>query len=140
MASDAPFEVVDASVAVKWFITDDESGVAEADLLLQRHINGEVRLAAPSLLVHEVLNVLRRPGRAVPDLPEAMRALFDVGLVLVPPDCALMVRAAELVSEQGLSTFDAAYAALAETFQCVLVTADRGLARAVGERLKTRVV
>lgn len=57
-----------------------------------------------------------------------MRALFDVGLALVPPDCELMVGAAELVSEQGLSTFDAAYAALAETFQCVLVTADRPLA------------
>jgi predicted nucleic acid-binding protein len=108
--AEAPLVVVDASVAVKWFVSDGEDGVAEADELLGRHIEGEVRLTAPSLLAHEVLN-----------------------------DQGLMIRAAELVAECGLSTFDAAYVALAETLGCELVTADRRLEHAIADILSIDV-
>lgn len=140
MSAESPLLVVDASVAVKWFIAHGEDGVRAADDVLQQHIEGAIRLAAPALLVHEVLNVLRRPGRVSPALPDAMRALYGVELILVSPDEALMVRAAGLVAERGLSTFDAAYVALAETLGCGLITADRGLARAVGESIPVRVL
>jgi predicted nucleic acid-binding protein len=137
--AEAPLVVVDASVAVKWFVSDGEDGVTEADELLGRHIEGEVRLTAPSLLAHEVLNVLRRPGRGAPALPDAMGALFETGILFVPPDQGLMIRAAELVAECGLSTFDAAYVALAETLGCELVTADRRLEHAIADRLSIDV-
>jgi predicted nucleic acid-binding protein len=140
MTAESPLLVVDASIAVKWFITDGEDGVVAADDLLEQHIQGVIRLAAPALLVHEVLNVLRRPGRVSPALSDAIRALFGVDLMLVSPDEALMVRAAELVAERGLSTFDAAYVALAEALKCELVTADRRLARAVGESVAVRIL
>lgn len=40
----------------------------------------------------------------------------------------------------NLSTYDAAYAALAEAFECPLLTADGGLARAPGLRCDVRLV
>lgn len=140
MTAEAPLVVVDASVAVKWFVYSGEDSVADADELLARHIDGEVRLAAPSLLAHEVLNVLRRPGRGAPALADAMEALFETGVLFVAPDQGLMIRAAELVVECGLSTFDAAYVALADTLGCELITADRRLAHAVGDGIGVRIL
>ncbi len=140
MTAEVPLAVVDASVVVKWFVSDGEAGVDAAAELLKRHIDGGVRLVGPTLLAHEVLNVLRRPGRATPLLPDAMQALFDTGTTLIAPDAPLMVRTAELVAELGLSTFDAAYVALAGTLGCELVTADHRLARAVGGGVAVRVL
>lgn len=138
MSAEAPLAVVDASVAVKWFVSANEAGVGAADELLAQHSEGRLRLTAPSLLAHEVLNVLRRPGRGISMLPDAMVALFETGILFIPPDQGLMVSAAELVAECQLSTFDAAYAALAETLDCELFTADRRLARALGDRIAVR--
>ncbi len=59
---------------------------------------------------------------------------------MIAPDAPLMVRTAELVAELGLSTFDAAYVALAETLGCELVTADQRLVRAVGGSVAVRVL
>ncbi len=140
MENEAPCVVVDASVAVKWFIVDDEASVEAADKLLARHSRGDVRLIAPALLAHEVLNVLRRPGRPAPALPDAMTALFETDILFVAPDRALMVRTADLVVEYGLSTFDAAYAALAATLGCELVTADKRLARAISGACVVRAI
>ncbi len=65
MTAEVPLAVVDASVVVKWFVGDGEAGVDAAAELLNRHIDGGVRLVGPSLLSHEVLNVLRRTGAAL---------------------------------------------------------------------------
>ena len=42
---------------VKWFVAEDYSDRAIS--LRDRYVNGEVRLAAPSLLTFEVLNAVR---------------------------------------------------------------------------------
>jgi predicted nucleic acid-binding protein len=141
LAHDVALAVVDASVALKWFVSAGEEGVDDGAQLLDDHAEGVVRLVAPALLVHEVLNALRRrSGDKAPDLSDAMDALFDTGVLLVPPDRELMLLAARLVAERCLSTYDAAYAALARTLDCELVTADRRLANALGDGFRVRVV
>lgn len=130
MQTEAPLVVVDASIAVKWFVVADEADVLEADELLASHAAGLVRLVAPALLVHEVFNVLARRNREVESLAAAMDALFDADVALVPPDRQQVAIAAEMVA-QGLSTADAAYAALARVLGCGLETADRRLASRV---------
>lgn len=140
MGSDIPLAVLDASVALKWFVSQDEDAVDVAQLLLDDHAEGRVRLVAPALLAHELLNALRRAGGRAPALREAMDAFFDVGVALAPPDRELMLLAARIVAEQGTSTYDAAYVALASTLKCELVTADKRLARALGDACGVRVV
>ncbi|MDJ0272650.1 MAG: type II toxin-antitoxin system VapC family toxin [Candidatus Caldarchaeum sp.] len=49
--------VIDASVAVKWFNKEEYSD--DADRLKDAHVRGRIRLAAPELLLYEVLNALR---------------------------------------------------------------------------------
>jgi len=134
-----PLVVVDASVVVKWFLSVDETGVAEAADLLADHAASRIRLVAPALLAHEVFGVfVRRLARA--EVQGALDAFFDVDVHLIPADRQLLRDAAKLVASHQVSAFDSAYVALAQVLECELATADRKLARAVGTRACLRVV
>jgi predicted nucleic acid-binding protein len=139
MSGDPQLVVVDASVAVKWFVSADESGVDDAAALLAQHAGGEIRLVAPTLIVHELTGVFMRRLRG-PLVAEALDAFFDAGVHLVAPDRALTVRAAELAGRCQLSAFDSAYAAVADSLECTLATADRRLANALGDTIVTLAV
>ena len=131
--------VVDASVAVKWFLAEDESGVAEAAELLSDHARGRIALVAPTLIVHELTGVLAR--RLPPEAHvEALNAFFDADVELVGPDRDLAIATVRLVADRQTSAFDAAYAALAMSRSCPLATADRGLARALEGAVTIRAV
>ena len=131
-AEPRPMVVVDASVAVKWLCAGSEHGVQAATDLLERHIEGDLVLVAPSLLAYEVLNVVHRKSRGANVLADTMEALFDLEITFVEADRVRMIGAAKLVQARGISTFDAAYAALAASFDAELATADRRLANALG--------
>lgn len=149
---DIPLVVVDASVAVKWFVSEGEDAVDEAELLLEAHADGSVRLVAPALMVHELFSVLCRGGRGsagkrgasgpaeATTLREAMDAFFDSGVTLIAPDRDLMESAASHVQALGASPFDAVYSALARALGCELATADRKLARKLGGAVGVRLV
>jgi predicted nucleic acid-binding protein len=138
--SEAPeMLVVDASVAVKWYLTDSESGVQDAAALLDDHAAGRCALVAPALLVYELLSVFvrRLPGDARAD---ALDAFHDVDVHLVAATRDLTLEAARLVASRQISSFDSAYAGLASVLGCPLVTADRRLVTALGDSVPTRVV
>jgi predicted nucleic acid-binding protein len=121
--------VVDASVLVVALGDDGADGdTARARLR-------EEELAAPELIDLEVVSVLRRQlsaGRL--DVRRAHMAIDD--LCDLPmrraPHRPLLLRCWEL--RDNLTVYDAAYIALAEAFECSLVTADNHLAGAPGVR------
>jgi predicted nucleic acid-binding protein len=125
--SDALRLVVDSSVAVKWFVAEEEAGVAEALALLDDHLSRRCVLAAPSHLLLEVVNALRSRGLGEPDLAAAARWLLGAQLELTPVE-QLVERAAVIAAGHGLTIYDAAFAALASELECELVTEDRRLA------------
>jgi predicted nucleic acid-binding protein len=131
--------VVDASVAVKWYLTDSESGVQDAAAVLDDHAAGRCALVAPTLLVHELLGVFvrRLPADARAD---ALDAFYDVDVHLIAPTRDLALEATMLIASRQISAFDSAYAALASALGCPLVTADRRLVAALGDSVPTRVV
>lgn len=96
---------------------------------------------APQHLLMEVASGIRSMwlGGRVPEAAalEALNALdrLEVDEQGVRP---LLPRIWEL--RHNLSTYDAAYAALAEAFECPLLTADGGLAGAPGLRCDVRLV
>ena len=81
MSGDAPLVVVDASVVVKWFVSEDESGVAEAAALLADHAAGHLRLVAPALLAHELMGVLVRRLRGPVTLDTYLAGLIPTAIV-----------------------------------------------------------
>ena len=140
MAGESGLTVVDASVAVKWFVAEGEDDLREAADLLQSHGQGSTSLVGPALLAHELVNALGRRSREVRDLPAATGVFFDFAIPLYPTDRELMVSTARLSADLGLSTADATYAALALMLDCELVTADHGLADALEGTVRVRTL
>ena len=116
--------VIDASVALKWFI--EEEGTNEAAALL----HSPASLIAPDLVVAECLNAAwkawrcgamtaEQQDRAVALLP----SLFDA----LVPQASLAPRAAVIARTLDHPAYDCLYLALAEQRAGTLVTADRRL-------------
>jgi predicted nucleic acid-binding protein len=86
-----------------------------------------VEIAVPALLYYEVANILLF-GRSRPPIAEAAEALgdlFSIPLVVAAPEPDAGDAAFRLASNHGLSYYDASYIALAETLDCILLTADQ---------------
>ncbi len=125
--------VLDASAVLAFLMEGDaplEDGLSDfADRMSRAH------LAAPSVLPFEVANVLRR-WRNAGMLPESeavamLRDFMDLPIELWPWDL-VADRAWNLGT--NLTSYDAAYVALAELIDATLVTGDRKLAAAPGIR------
>lgn len=114
--------VVDASVAFKWFATD-EPGADAAARLLTEHADERVALMTPEHLLIEITHALGR-RQAGNHLSTAIDALFDFDLTVIPLDRDLLREAAVISTEERIALYDAVYVALAARFDAELVTAD----------------
>ena len=130
--------VVDASLAVKWLVEEDNSDKAHA--VLQSWVAQDITRIAPYLLPFEVANALyRRVLRGELDVGASTRMiarLLESQLELhQPPN--LHARALQLASQlrQG-AAYDANYLALAESVGCELWTADERFYRAASRRVE----
>lgn len=127
--------VVDASVMAPALADDDSDGDAARTALRGNP------LAAPELIDLEVASVWRRQVIAGQlDVRRADLAVAD--LVALPlqriPHRQLITRCWEL--RQNLTPYDAAYVALAELLDAVLVTGDKRLSRSPGLRCRVDVI
>jgi len=127
--------VVDASVLAPALADDGADGDRARD-----HLRGE-QLVAPELVDLEVLSTLRRAARAGRlDQRRSGQALEDLAALplrrvshqsLLPRIWAL---------RDNLTAYDAAYVALAEALDALLLTADGGIGKANGVRCEVEVL
>lgn len=123
--------VVDASVAIKWAIKEENTDLALA--LLADWTEKEIIILAPAILSYEVTNVFhQRIRREAYPFEDAQRALEEIIYELIGFDFAdtpaTHIRAIQLSQQFGLpAAYDAHYLALAESKHCELWTADRRL-------------
>ena len=130
--AETPKIVVDASVAVSWFTSEEFSD--EARLLKQRYETGRLDLLAPSLLLYELGNALRyNPGFGIEEVTRALRDLEDLQLTLYYLEGELKRLSALLAFTHGLSFYDSAYVALAVATRGVFFTADEEVVRRVSK-------
>jgi predicted nucleic acid-binding protein len=120
--------VIDASVLAVFYVADDP----RHDLVVERLKVGDA-LFAPAHLDAEIVSALRGMARSNRGLEQVVpRALshlagFPVRRMPLPP---LLNRMWEL--RHNITAYDAAYVALAERLQAVLITCDSRLAAASG--------
>lgn len=130
--------VVDASVAIKWFIPE-----IHTDAALQL-LNDESELLAPDLFLPEFANVLwkkvRRTELSETDARDVLNALTTVPLRFCSAT-TLVNPAFEIARALDRTVYDSLYVALAESEKCELITADQRLFNAMQQSpLRRRVV
>jgi predicted nucleic acid-binding protein len=120
--------VIDASVALKWLLSESDSEKAEA--LLEACRRGAIVPMAPEILTVEVGNILwKRVMRGFLDVEraESLYAEFERIRPVLTPVVNLAGRALMLALKHRHSVYDCLYVALAFESRCELVTADEGL-------------
>lgn len=124
-----PVVVVDASVALKWTVTEVNS--EQANGLIDDLAGGSTVLAAPDHLVGEVANGLRkRVSQGVlttEDAVAALEAIAGIGLEFVS-GTDRWFRTLKAAMDWQVTSYDALYVLLALDLDAELVTADDRLA------------
>lgn len=119
--------VVDASVALKWFVPEELEDEADA-------LAGRGDLVAPDLIFSEMGNALwGRAARGLLPRVEAERCLeaFEAAALTVIESPPLARRALAIALDLGHPIYDCVYLACAERLGAPLVTADSRLFRKV---------
>lgn len=109
-------------MVLKWFSSADEQHSNEARETRNQYRAGETNVTVPSLLFLELLNVAgRRWGWDEEALTQLAAALDDLGFDVGEAELAAIAA----WTSQGLTAYDAAYVALAESRGLPLITDDQ---------------
>lgn len=120
--------VVDASVAIQWFVPESQSIQANKIMDLAD------KLFAPDLIVAEVGNVLwkkHRAGELTADETLMVVSAFKKVPLELHPSSEIVEIAFSLAAATGRTVYDCLYVALATVLSAPLITADRKLYNAL---------
>lgn len=120
--------VVDASIALKWLVPEEDSALAE------RLLGSGAELLGPDLLFAEVCNALWKRvtrGLLLPDHAQSAATQLRSAPIRVHGTAPLLNDALAIAVQHGRTVYDSMYVALASREQGRLVTADRKLYNAL---------
>lgn len=135
MVERAQVFVIDASVAVKWYVSEEDRDRA---LEVRRdYVEERIDLASPALILYEVFNALRyHPGLSSSDVARYVDSLLDMQMDLRLPSEETNRVAAELAVKECISGYDAHYIALAQSMRAQLLTSDAKLRDRLSDETK----
>lgn len=117
--------VVDASVALKWFVDEIDT---EKALKVRDRLRDQIVPIVPSLFFYEIANVLRyKPEFGSTDTKNIIQALNDFQFRVEPFVQGLANLTIELAYQYGITIYDACYIAIGKKNQVDFVTADKKL-------------
>jgi predicted nucleic acid-binding protein len=134
--------VLDASVAVKWFLPEGAEILAtEALALLRRFGKSEIQIIVPDLFWVEFASVLwkaiRRRNYPKDSADAALASLKRFNFPTVP-SLKLLDNAFQIATAHGRTVYDCFYVALAVQTNSQLITADERLANALASRFPVK--
>lgn len=117
--------ILDTSVAVKWFLLDEQNR-EEAKILLQRHQEEKDTIIIPHLLFLEIVNTFTTK-RAIPQKvgEELIIRLYDLKLQIYYPTQEDIIETFRLAKKYHTTVYDMLYAVIAKKLKTILVTADK---------------
>lgn len=129
--------ILDASVVLKWFVNEADSG--QALRLREEFYAGEREIVIPDLLLFEIANALRyNPSFSTEEIYDALDTLFGMGIEIITPTLSLLGKTVELAQEFDLTCYDATYLALAEELSFEFITADEKFYRRIKKSTKLK--
>lgn len=130
--------VIDASVALKWYLADEEHG-QKAIHLLGKYTSNELDILAPSLLEYEVINgliIAQKRGRIKEEkILTAIDGFINLEIQLMNLS-HIYPKVLHYSKTYNRSVYDASYLAVADERGASVITADKGLYNAVKKDLK----
>jgi predicted nucleic acid-binding protein len=124
--------VVDASVAVKWYVPEDYSDAAETLL------DGSHELHAPDLILPEFGNIIWKKIRRIEITSNKGRQIIEAFLktpVQKHSGERLLEPAFETADRTAQTVYDCTYLALAVALNCEMVTADERFYKVINQTL-----
>jgi predicted nucleic acid-binding protein len=118
--------VIDASVLVKWYVREVHSD--KALVLRDKHINGELELAAPVLISYETLNALKYTGLfSNKEIKQIAASIQNYGISLHGLEGKTTELTLDAVEKNDVTVYDGAYLGLAMNLGAEFITADQKL-------------
>ena len=124
--------VLDASVAIKWYVPEIHSNEAEHLLFLRE--SGLLGFHVPDLFLIETANILWKKARAGELNTQELNQISDAiwfSPKTVHASRSLLSSARDISQTLSIAVYDSLYLALAIALDCPLVTADRKLYQAL---------
>lgn len=115
--------LLDTSVAIKWFVPEEDSERA-ADLQ-QAHLRDDLQLHAPDVLLMESANALRYARLSEETILQDLETFSALGVDIIPFSMGVLNSAVSLSLEHDLAVYDSYFLALAQALEMPLITADR---------------
>ena len=123
--------VLDTSVLVKWFVTEEDSDKAER--FLNDLSDEKIEIVIPVTLLYELANVLwvrRLQGLSQAEALSILKDFRRLNLEVVS-SLELVEEAQAFAYRYNISIYDAVFLALSESRSCEFITADEKLYRKV---------
>ena len=118
--------VIDASIGIKWFKSENENNLENALFLREKILNNEITVFIPDLFLYEVLNtLLLNTGFIEEELNEALNTIYLMELQIINSDKDLLKRALSISYNYKVTYYDSLYISLAEVSNALLVTEDK---------------
>jgi predicted nucleic acid-binding protein len=120
------FFVIDASVGIKWFSSENEEKVKIARSLQEKNISGEIEIIVPDLFFYEILNsFLYKRNSTIDSLIYINNSLDLMHMNIIFPDIDLMNETINIAFNLKITFYDALYIASAKNTNAILLTEDK---------------
>ena len=117
--------VVDASLAIKWFLKEENSD--KALIIRENHISGKTLLIVPELIFLEVTNALRYKKLDLKKISYINKSLWEFQFKTQKIDKLILDKTIENSIKYNITIYDALYVTLAQIHGTFLITADKEL-------------
>ncbi len=118
--------MIDARIIVKWYVQEVDSD--KALVLRDKHVNGELQLAAPVLISYESLNALKYTGLySSKELKELAVSIQNYGISLYGFERKTAEWTMEAAEKINVTVYDGSYLGLAMNLGTEFITADQKL-------------
>ena len=126
--------VIDASVCIKWFSFENEVDTDIASLLREQHMNKNIFLIAPDILIYEITNALAyNPIFNADKVNMAAQSLYEMDIKFVEPYLEILFESSKLHFSRDITIYDSIYIALARHINTQCITADKKFFKKVND-------
>ena len=117
--------VIDSSVALKWFSTEEEADLDKAIKLQFEIIDLSSSITVPDIFFYEILNVLlKKKELTQKDMEDAILSLYEMYPQIIYPNPELLKKTIHLAKKENLTFYDATFVVTAIDNNYILITED----------------